>query len=515
MNIVMITIDSLNKHYLKAYGQSVGLDVHTPNLDRFAAKSAVFDRHYSGSLPCMPARRELYTGTQEFLWRSWGPVEPYDVPAARALNGEGYVTQFITDQFHYFQGYSHGYYDDYQGFELIRGHELDQWKTAPLTVEDQPFLNKIHYNPSLPEPFTRGSYARNVKGMQEEKDFFAPKVFTSAEKWLEDNHMQEKFMLVVDCYDVHEPFHNPDTVAGMYTDENIHDPALPIWAHSGRTDEGASLLTDRQLAYLKAQYAAKVTLTDKWLGKVFDKLDQHHLWDDTMVIITSDHGHYIGDKGLIGKPMYNNYNVLVNIPLMIWHPQGRHNGSRVSALTSTVDLYATMLEAGGAQIKHKTHSNSLLPLLKGETDKVRDWAVYGYFGKAVSITDGLHTYHAAPDESVPVYNYSTMFINPVAFFFPGYVPDEVESGMFLPFTKAMVWKYEAKLPQQFKSFMKSGYTTELYDLVKDPFQENNLIDLAPELLERMKKLLLTALSELQAPDELFQRVGLQRKPLLK
>lgn len=508
MNVIMITIDSLNKHFLKAYGQPIDLEVLTPNLDRFAAKAAVFDRHYSGSLPCMPARRELYTGTQEFLWRSWGPVEPFDMPIARAAKQQGYVSQFITDQFHFFKGYSHGYYDDYDGFELIRGHELDGWKTAPLEAADQGFLQQIKYNPDARGPFDRAAYAKNVKSFKEESDFFAPKVFTTAEQWLEDNHSHEKFLLVIDGFDVHEPFHNPDSIAGMYTNEDIHDPDMPLWAHSGKTNEGHGKMSERQMEFLRSQYAAKITLVDKYLGKVLDKLDQYQLWDNTMVIITADHGHLLGEKNLVGKPMYNTYNVLANIPLMIWHPGGVHNGSRVSALTSTIDLYATMMEGMGTEARIKSHSRSLMPILSGECDKVRDWAIYGYFGQAINITDGTHTYHAAPDVTVPVYNYSTMYMNPVAFFFPGYVPEEVESGKFLPYTNATVWKYPAIVPPEFAKF-KKGYETELYNIEADPWQEENLIHQAPELLSNMKQLLESALTELQAPIEAFQRVGLK------
>src|SRR5699024_7612288 len=71
MNVIFISIDSLSKHFLKAYGQPIELDVQTPNIDRFAEKALVFDNHYAGSLPCMPARREFFSGTQEFLWRPW------------------------------------------------------------------------------------------------------------------------------------------------------------------------------------------------------------------------------------------------------------------------------------------------------------------------------------------------------------------------------------------------------------------------------------------------------------
>ncbi|KIL40517.1 hypothetical protein SD70_13215 [Gordoniibacillus kamchatkensis] len=510
MNVIFITIDSLNRHFLKAYGQPIELDVKTPNLDRFAAKAAVFDKHYVGSLPCIPARREFYTGIQEFLWRAWGPVEAYDVPVARAARQNGYVTQFITDQFHHFNNGSHGYFSDYQGFELIRGHELDAWKTAPLQNPDTPFLKQLKYG-GQPEtaPFNRLAYAKNVEHLKEEIDFFAPKVFTSAAEWLESNHTHEKFMLVVDSYDVHEPFHNPDEFASLYTEENIHDPDMPLWPVYGNTQlDGHAKLNERQVAFVRSQFAAKLTLVDKWFGKVLDKLDEHRLWDNTMVIVTSDHGHFLGEKGWMGKPACTTYNVLANIPLIVWHPLGTHNRKRISALSSSVDVYATMLEAMGIGIKHQVHSRSLLPLVLGQAESVRDWALYGYFGKAVNITDGEYTYHVAPNTEAPVYNYSTMYMNPVASMLPVNVPDKVEAGRYLPYTDAMVWKYEAKVPEEFKAFFKSHYETALYHVQEDAWQNDNLLDREPGQLRRMKQLLLVALADMQAPAEVYERLGM-------
>ena len=75
MKAVFVLFDSLNRHMLGAYG---GTRIPTPNFDRLAARSATFDNHYVGSLPCMPARRDMLTGRLTFLHRSWGPLEPFD-----------------------------------------------------------------------------------------------------------------------------------------------------------------------------------------------------------------------------------------------------------------------------------------------------------------------------------------------------------------------------------------------------------------------------------------------------
>ena len=101
MNLVYITLDSLNRHMLPLYGPSW---VHTPNLERLAARGVVFDGHYAGSLPCMPARREMWTGTEECWWRWWGPVEPWDRPLAYELGRQGVTSQLITDHYTFSSG---------------------------------------------------------------------------------------------------------------------------------------------------------------------------------------------------------------------------------------------------------------------------------------------------------------------------------------------------------------------------------------------------------------------------
>ena len=75
MRAVMVMYDSLNRHMLEPYGCTETL---TPNFTRLARRSAQFETCYAGSLPCMPARRELHTGRYNFLHHSWGPIEPYD-----------------------------------------------------------------------------------------------------------------------------------------------------------------------------------------------------------------------------------------------------------------------------------------------------------------------------------------------------------------------------------------------------------------------------------------------------
>jgi arylsulfatase A-like enzyme len=70
--------------------------------------------------------------------------------------------------------------------------------------------------------------------INDERDFFPAKVFSAAADWINDNVDQDKWLLVVDCFDVHEPFHCPEPYASMYTDEDPRDPDLVVWPVYGR-----------------------------------------------------------------------------------------------------------------------------------------------------------------------------------------------------------------------------------------------------------------------------------------
>src|SRR3972149_1289688 len=99
-NAIVIMLDSLNRHMLGAYG---GGEFQTPNLDRFAARSLRFDKHYAGSLPCLPARHDILCGALDFLWKPWGSVEIWEDSPTYHLRQAAPVSQLISDHPHLFE----------------------------------------------------------------------------------------------------------------------------------------------------------------------------------------------------------------------------------------------------------------------------------------------------------------------------------------------------------------------------------------------------------------------------
>ena len=122
MKAIMVMFDTLNRHHLPNYDCDW---VHAPNFERLAARTVQFQNSYAGSLPCMPARRELHTGRYNFLHRSWGPLEPFDDSMPQILKQHRVYTHLCTDHQHYFEEGGATYHTKYNSWQFNRGHEGD------------------------------------------------------------------------------------------------------------------------------------------------------------------------------------------------------------------------------------------------------------------------------------------------------------------------------------------------------------------------------------------------------
>ena len=174
-NMVVLLLDSLNRHMLGAYG---GDEFETPNLDRLATRSLRFTRHYSASLPCMPARHDLLCGSWDFLWRPWRSIELWENNVTQDLRMTGVTSQLITDHPHLFETGGENYHTDFSAWDYLRGHEGDPWKTRP----DPSWLGTPAL-PAAPGMFRRGyDYSRTY--FREEGDFPGPKTMAATADWL-------------------------------------------------------------------------------------------------------------------------------------------------------------------------------------------------------------------------------------------------------------------------------------------------------------------------------------------
>jgi arylsulfatase A-like enzyme len=244
---------------------------------------------------------------------------------------------------------------------------------------------------------------------------------------------------------------------------------------------------------------------------VLDAIERNKLSESTAIIVCTDHGHYLGEKDIWGKPAVPIYDTLGRIPLLISWPGVAPRV--IDALTTSVDLFATIAEVFGVEVRQRTHGRSLVPLIEGRTDRVRDWTLMGVWGREVHVTDGRWKYARAPvGKNAPLSmwsnRWSTMPTHVLSREQELPLPDERAVLARMPGSKVPVirqlWDESDALP--FWAWAKfTGH--HLYDTESDPAENENRTGDAEE--QRMADLLRHALHEIEAPDEQFTRLGLR------
>ena len=467
MNVIVIMNDSLRRDHINAYGVPAPWTrpghegeafIETPNLDRLASESAIFERCYIASYPTVPNRRDLFTGRWGFLETGWEPLRGDDLLLAEVLSRNGVLTQLFFDTLPMgSDGY--GFRRGFTGWEWIRGQHGDHLVTAPSGVE-----------PSCLPHQTRGDMERmrrilrNSARRRYERDYMAPRTFAASLDWLEDNYRQDGFLLWIDTWDPHEPFDPP-----TYDHERYADPGYAghgiIYPQYGRWD----YLTEAELNDIRARYAGEVTMVDRCLGYLLDKVHALGLDDKTVIVHLSDHGYLMGEHDLLGKPgdlLGDLYEPTCHVGMFIRHPEGLAAGERIPALVQPPDVMPTLLDLFGVEIPPTVQGCSLLPLLRGQVDKVRDYAVSGRF--IYEVPEGV------ADTSVE---------------FDGMAGEQSQVCSRTLTTDR--WSYICA-PYDMPS--------QLYDLCADPDQARNVIGEHPQVARELHERLSRFLEETGAPE---------------
>lgn len=484
MKAIVVMFDSMSRHYLPPYGNNW---VQAPNFERLAERSVTFDRCYVGSMPCIPARRELHTGRYNFLHRSWGPLEPFDDSMPEILRKAGIYTHMATDHYHYWQDGGATYHSRFNSFEFARGQEGDQWKGE---VED-PVIPRYHGSGSRQDWVNR-------KYLQNEEDYSQTKMFDHAKAFIDTNAKDDDWYLHVECFDPHPPFMAPQRFRDLYPHD--YDGPHFDWPRYGpMTEDDTQELVD----HIRKEYAALISMCDYSLGRIMDAMDEHDLWDDTMLIVTTDHGFLLGEHdwwAFVRPPFYDEVSVK---PLFIWDPRCSRAGERTDALVQTHDIPATLLEYFDQEIPPDMHGKPLRETV-ATGEQVRDYALFGVFGGHVNITDGRYVYMRAPakEANEPLYQYTQMPTHMTKRF----SMEEMRTMQLAPpfrFTKGSpVNRIDAT------AFMADAYAfgTLLYDLAEDPSQQTPITD--PELEDALVVEMLKLMDENDAPREQYERLGL-------
>lgn len=491
MKAIMVMFDSLNRRMLPPYRCDW---VHAPSFQRLAERAVTFDNCYVGSMPCMPARRELHTGRYNFLHRSWGPVEPFDDSMPEILRKNGVYTHLITDHVHYWEDGGANYHTRYESYELVRGQEADQWKGRVGIPADLPPKVRID-SPDQPARMWAQDWI-NRGYMPTAEDQPQAQTFRLGLEFIRTNHAADRWFLQIETFDPHEPFFTHEEFKALYP-HGYRGPLLD-WPSYGPVVE-----TPEQVQHIRCEYAALVSMCDAQLGKVLDVMDELAMWDDTLLIVCTDHGFLLGEHDWWAKNVQPWYNETAQTPLFVHDPRSPHPGERRQSLVQMIDLSATLLECFGMPRPPDMQGVSLRETVACDTP-VRQAALFGVHGGHVNVTDGRYVYMRAPaaPENKPLYEYTLM---------PSHIRsrfsiDELKAARLAPpfsFTKGVpLLQVEAR-----PWIHAHRFGTLLFDLESDPGQMQPLQ--APDIEERMISLLVRLMVENDSPPEQFARLGLQ------
>ena len=494
MKAIMVMYDSLNRHMLPPYGCDW---VIASNFQRLARRSATFDNCYVGSMPCMPARRELHTGRYNFLHRSWGPLEPFDDSMPRILKTNDVHTHLISDHYHYWEDGGCTYHPRYSTWEISRGQEGDPWKADVGRTTKAPNSLNPHKGKWGYQDWVNRSYAKD------EADYPQSKTFRMAEEFLHANHQADNWWLHVETFDPHEPYQVPLKYQQMY--QMKHPGEYFDWPTYTKIWEDPKL-TD----HLRLVNAALISMCDANLGKILDLMDQYDLWKDTMLIVNTDHGFLLGEHGWWGKMAMPHWQEIAHTPLFVWDPRSSVAGQRRNSLVQMIDLPATLLEYFGVDRPGDMQGSPLRQTVADDTP-VRQAGLFGAFGQQVNVTDGRYVYMRGPatEMNSPLFEYTHMPTHMRGAFRVEELQDISLAEPF-SFTKGCRTmkipvgntKGPTKRPNRCPDHMRNL----LYDVQNDPAQQHPLEDAKAE--KTMIDHLVDLMHHNDAPPEQFERLGL-------
>jgi arylsulfatase A-like enzyme len=404
------------------------------------------------------------------------------------LRENGVYSHLVSDHGHYWEDGGCTYHTRYSTWELARGHEGDPWKGVVADPEIPDSVGDRGGRMWRQDWINRGY-------MQSEEDQPQAKTFAKGLEFIHTNHAEDNWFLQIETFDPHEPFYTQEHYKALYP----HHYAGPHfdWPPYSPVDE-----TPEQVEHVRMEYAASLSMCDAWLGKVLDLMDEYELWDDTMLIVNTDHGFLLGEHDWWAKCVQPFYGEVAHSPLFIWDPRCGCANQRRSSLTQTIDLPATLLEYFGQPLPPDMQGRPLGATLAADTP-VRQAALFGLHGGHVNVTDGRYVYMRAPatPDNQPLYNYTLMPTHMRARFSVDELQEIALADPF-PFTKGC---RTLRVPAQ-RWPGSHPYQTLLFDLEVDPKQEHPMDD--PEIEQRMTELLVRLMVKNDAPAEQFERLGL-------
>lgn len=398
LNVILIISDTFRYDNLLSPDSGAP---HTPNLDKFMARHAAsIENYYCGSFPTGPNRTDVVSGRvawPKFPWQS--VAESSKNHMAHILGEAGYLTQLICDNSHLIKP-NLSLYSGFQAWHCERGQEGD---TSLLHANDSIEVavprSKTFPIPSQSKPTLVDRHRWHNRYFELEEQMFSSRTARTTVRWLEENYRsQQPFFLWVDFFDPHEPWDPPEYLVNHYDPEYAGTPMLmPNYGLANRYDSA-------ELFNLRAHYLAEVEFVDRHIGRVFEKIDDLRLWENTVVIFASDHGVSLGEHGRTAKINRDPDDLrywplspeLSHVPLMIAAP-GIISGRKHQLFAQPVDILPSVLDLSG--VRKLDNGNIVEPLHGCSFEKVlRCKSENENYGQRNSILSGQFPGNIAPGQ---------------------------------------------------------------------------------------------------------------------
>ncbi len=404
-NVLFIAIDDLRTE-LGCYGVS---DAQSPNLDRLAAEGMLFTRHYVQAPTCGASRYALLTGRSPSRSGAGGNASLYQGDAALSqeqtegaqslpelFRRSGYHTTLIGKIAHTPDGRVYAYDGTGDGREELP-HAWDRYAT-PYAEWERGWGSFFAYaNGAHRED---GGGHRDLMQIVSGDDESLPDGLMAQAAIAELAVAKERdkpFFLGLGFFKPHLPFVAPaedwDALERVFV-RDARSPNKPASKHWHRSNEfygyNASFPLTRPLAkkdriLARHGYLACVRYVDRQVGKVLRALDELGLRESTIVVVWGDHGWHLGESAIWGK--HTPFERALRSTLIMRVPGVTEPGSTCEELVESIDLYPTLMELGATSFtksEHPLDGESLLPLLQGGSEPLRDAAI-SYWGNTVSV----------------------------------------------------------------------------------------------------------------------------------
>ncbi|MBM2810237.1 MAG: hypothetical protein HW416_996, partial [Chloroflexi bacterium] len=364
-NVLLITVDALRADHISPCGNSW---ISTPSLELLARYSAVSCHTYTVQPQTNPALASIFTSTYPAINGVRVHMvdrlsESFDT-VAKMLQRSGYKTAAIipwTSLEPAFSGFQQGF-ETYEAFVLNEPASLQNPATASLAGLYR----------RVTEQVALGSAVESVLGLRQgteaEIDGRADVTATAAINWLANN-ANSHFFLWVHYFDPHYPWTAPEPWDQLYEGGRDYD---------GPYDGGMSFVyqmragifdpAPRDVEFLRAMYASEVSYTDRYIGQLLGYMAQNHLLENTIIVLTSDHGEQLGERGgpwpegdfwLHGDDLYDEG---IRVPFMVFDPRTIRDRVEVTAPVQHIDIVPTVLDLVGIPVPRQVMGRSIMPL---------------------------------------------------------------------------------------------------------------------------------------------------------